>query len=89
MGDTLPKVATEISQSNSNFKMWDKGQMIVILSRTKFAKDTIFVGDKDDTLKALKRILIQKTQWTEYMEQVLDLVTINSTAAENQFDITR
>ena len=45
--------------------MWDKGQMIVISSRMKFAKDTIFVGDKDDTLEALKRILIQKTQWTD------------------------
>ena len=32
MGDTLSSMATEVSFTNSNFKMWDKGQMIVILS---------------------------------------------------------
>ena len=32
MGDTLPRMATEISVCNSNFKMWDKGQMIVVIS---------------------------------------------------------
>eukprot|EP00957_Ditylum_brightwellii_P044221 3355597-Ditylum_brightwellii.AAC.1 len=31
-GDTIISMANEISQSNANFKMWDKGQMIVILS---------------------------------------------------------
>ena len=58
--------------------MWDKGQMIVILSRTKLAKDTIFVGDKNDTLSALKHLLTRRTQWTDYMEEVLELITINS-----------
>ena len=38
MGDTLQIMATEISCSNRNYKMWDKGQMIVILSWTKLAK---------------------------------------------------
>jgi hypothetical protein len=78
MGDTLPSMATEISLScNSNFNMWDKGQMIVILSRTKYAKDTVFVGDKNDTLAALKNLLRRKTQWTDYdMEEVLQLITV-------------
>ena len=79
MGDTLSNMATEISLLNSNFNMWDKGQMIVILSRTKTAKDTIFVGDKNDTLAALKNLLTRKTQWTDFMEDVLDLITIKNT----------
>ena len=62
MGDTLPIMATEISRNNSNYKMWDKGQMVVILSRTKCAKNTIFVGDKNGTLSALKDLLTRKTQ---------------------------
>ena len=78
MGDTLCSMATEISLCNSNFNMWDKGQMIVILSRTKKAKDTIFVGDKNDTLAALKHLLLRKTQWTDYMEDVLQLITVGS-----------
>ena len=76
MGDTLPSMATEISLCNSNFNMWDKGQMIVILSRTKYAKYTIFVGDKNNTLAVLKNLLTRKTQWTDYMEEVLQLITI-------------
>jgi len=83
MGDTLHSMATEISKRNGNFKMWDKGQMIVILSRTKFAKNTIFVGDKNDTLGALTQLLTRKTQWTDYMEDILDLVTINSDINNN------
>ena len=82
-GDTLPSMATEISQNNGNFKMWDKGQMIVILSRTKYAKDTIFVGDKSDTLEALKNLLTRKTQWTDYMEEVLELITVNATSNQH------
>ena len=54
MGDTLQSMATEVSSSNDNFKMWDEGQIIVILSRTKHTKDAIFVGDKNDTITTLK-----------------------------------
>ena len=61
MGDTLQSMATEISHKNKNIKIWDKSQMIVILSRTKLAKDTIFVGDKNDTLSALKHLLTRRT----------------------------
>ena len=78
MGDTLNSMATEISRSDPNFKIWDKGQLVVLISRTTLARNTIFVGDKSDTLNALKEILIKRTQWTDYMENVLDLITINS-----------
>ena len=89
MGDTLQSMATEVSLSNGNFNMWDKGQMIVILSRSKYAKDTIFVGDKNDTIAALKALLTQKTQWTDYMEEVLSLTTINSDTSVGPNQIRR
>jgi hypothetical protein len=78
MGDTLLSMATEISNDDPDFRIWEKGQLVVLLSRTKEARNTIFVGNKNDTLKALKNMLLQKTQWTDYMEQVLDIVTINN-----------
>ena len=56
-GDTLNKMATSISMNNSNFELWDKGQLVVILSRTKHAKDSIFVGPKEETLSAFKQLL--------------------------------
>ena len=46
MGDTLPSVAVEVFIRNNNFKMWDKGQMAVMTSRTKKAKDIILLVTK-------------------------------------------
>ena len=64
-GYTLLSMATEISQNNGNFKMWYKGQIKVILSRTKCARDTINVGDENHTLLVLGTLLTRKTQWTD------------------------
>ena len=77
MGDTLMFIAIAISKYNTDFSLWDKGQLIVILSRTKRAKNTIFVGEKQDTLNALVELLLHRTQWTDYMEDVLSMVDIN------------
>ena len=76
-GQTLPEMATEISKNDPDFNIWDKGQLIVLLTRTKKAKDTIFVGNKQETLDALKPILLSRTQWSDYTEHVLSIVTIN------------
>ena len=83
MGDTLPSVAIEISQQNSNFKMWDKGQMVVVTSRTKLGKDTIFVGNKNDVLKSLKFLLTRRTQWTDLMDDILRVITVNYSSNSN------
>ena len=40
IGDTLSHMVTEISSTQSRYSLWDKGQFIVLLSRTKFAKKT-------------------------------------------------
>ena len=77
-GQTLPQMATEISKADPDFNIWDKGQLIVILTRTKKAKDTIFVGNKQDVLDALKCILLSRTQWSDLIDHVLGIVTINS-----------
>ena len=70
-------MATEITKSDPDFNIWDKGQLIVILTRTKKAKDTIFVGNKQETLDALKSILPSRIQWIDYIEHVLNVVTVN------------
>ena len=70
-------MATEISEADPNFNIWDKGQMIVLLTRTNRARDIIFVGCKHDTLAALKRLLLTRTKWLEYIYQVLNIITVN------------
>ena len=61
----LIRVAMQISDSDPNLKWWDKAQVIVALSRTKIGINTIFVGNKNDTIKALSRLIRQKNQYTE------------------------
>ena len=83
MGDTLCSLATEISESNSEFKLWDKAQAIVILFRTRTGKDLIFVGDTESTINALVSLIKATTQWTNYMEKVLDLLTGNQSDSDS------
>ena len=62
MGYYLINIAIKISRSNEDFKIWDKGQMMLILSCTKLAKNNISVGYKNNTLLSLKDLLTRKTQ---------------------------
>ena len=69
MGDTLAAVATYISLNDRNYTLWGKVQLLVIISRTRLAKDTIFVGDKEAILDVLVALFQCRTQWTNYMEK--------------------
>ena len=84
MGDTLSKVAIQISLDESSYKLWDKAQVIVAISRTKVGANTIFVGDKDSTINALVSLIQMKNQWTDYMESVLQIVSINTDSSERE-----
>ena len=77
MVDTLQSVATKTSLNNSKIKIWDKGQIIVITIWTKYAKYTIILGDKNNTIAALRSLPTRITQWADYMEDVLQLITID------------
>ena len=78
MDDNLISMTKESSKNNTQFKLWDKGQLVGILSKTQIGKHTSFVGDKNYTLTKLKEIFVGRTQWTGYMETLLDNITINS-----------
>ena len=52
MGDTLHKVAMEISNIDNCFKLWGKELVIVTLSQTKLGKITIVIGDKRGNINA-------------------------------------
>ena len=42
MGDTLPSVAISLSMDDNNYSMWDKGQLLVILSRKNYPRIPYF-----------------------------------------------
>ena len=73
MGDTVRSVALQIV--GNNYELWDKAQIIVALTRTKRGKDVIFVGNKNETIKSIISLVPKRNQWTDFIENVIDLVT--------------
>jgi predicted GIY-YIG superfamily endonuclease len=72
MGAELDKLVTAVSKQNKDYGLWEKEQVVVILSRTKRARDLIFVGDQNDTLDALCELIQINSQYSEYMAHLLD-----------------
>ena len=54
---------------DNNYSMWDKGQILEILSHTKLSKSTIFVGDKEITLNVLIHLLKNGQNWHNIWER--------------------
>ena len=57
-GDTFPLVATQITDSSKEFRLWQKEQLAVLVSRVSQCQDIIFVGDREETRRTLERILV-------------------------------
>ena len=75
IGDTLNKVAIQLTCTM--FELWDKAQIIVAVTRIKLGKNIIFVGDKNETIDSIIKLVQTQSQWTDFMENILSLVTIN------------
>ena len=77
-GDTLHRVATEVSYGNSLYKLWGKGQVVVLLSSTRLAIELIFVGDKRERIECLVSLIQVKTKFMDYMEKVMLLMSLTT-----------
>ena len=87
MGDTLNKVVTQVSMDDCQYMLWDKAQAIVLLSRTKVGSNIIFVGNSNDTVRALASLIKNTNQWMNYMEKILEMACLNTTPNETQMSI--
>ena len=54
MGDKYNRMAISVSDIEKLSSLWDRGKLIVILSRTRITKNTIFIGPKNETIRGLK-----------------------------------
>ena len=83
MGDTFSSITTTISASAPSYKLWGESQLVVTSSRTRKQQNTIFVGDKRDTIEGLVRSLTKKDQWIDYQEKVLELAIVKRDGSLN------
>ena len=51
--------------------------MVVLLSRNKECRFIIIVGNKQWAIERLWQVICTRTQWSEYIEHILEKITIN------------
>lgn len=74
-GATLPLgIAVEITRQ---YSPWEKGQIVVLLSRTTTSSQTIIVGDKNYAIQKMWELISVGNQWTTYSEHILKCITVN------------
>ena len=56
---------------------WAKEQVVVMLSRTHIASDTIIVGETKFAVDKIWNLITIQTQWTAYIDQLLDRLSVN------------
>ena len=55
VGQTFPEIGIQLS-NNSDFKIWERMQFTVEISRTRYLSNVWFVGDRSNVLKELQAV---------------------------------
>lgn len=74
LGDTCSKLATQISSGKSIYSLWERDQLLVIISRVSSLGDVLFVGSQHDTMQAITELLNQTNQWDERIDKIMSSV---------------
>lgn len=87
MGQDLPSIVTRVTSEDEDkdYALWTKEQVIVLLSRTHYARDITFVGDPFKTASALADCLQHVSQYTDYMTHIMKTMTSTGTNTTPNF----
>jgi predicted GIY-YIG superfamily endonuclease len=74
MGQDLGAIVTRVTSpiTDTTYSLWLPSQVVVLLSRTFYAKDIYFIGTLDETTDALIHALRIQSQFTEYMSRLIE-----------------
>ena len=86
MGSTVPVLVTEIGMSRDGC-LWEAAQVVVLLSRTHYAKDIYFVDNADIMAQVLFDCLKRGGQYSKYMLYLLDSLCRDSMEGNTPFII--
>ena len=76
MGDTYSCMAISVSDTEKLFLLWYRGQFIVILSRTRIMKNTIFVDPRNEKNIQLKLLLNKINRQCGYMKELMKITNV-------------
>ena len=71
MGQTLDKLVTSVGYLSA-YMLWEREQIVVLLSHTRFAIDIIFVGNPQETADFLAKVLLRRSQYTDFICHFLE-----------------
>ncbi len=67
-GDTVAAIVTKCT---ANDALWESGQVTVLLSRTRHARDMYFAGDNNATIQSLIQAMRTRNQFFDYLVHVV------------------
>ena len=77
-GDNVSLLATELSTKKRQYRLWQREQFAVLISRVHNCKDIIFVGDPEETKLAIQQIMSTSSDWDELIEHYLSELNVAS-----------
>ena len=75
-GDNVSVLATELSISKREYRLWQREQFAVLMSRVQRCGDIIFVGRVADIQAAIEDILKRSSKWDALIEHYLDELNV-------------
>ena len=62
IGDDVESIATQISDTSGGYMLWERNQLLVLMSRVRQLSDITFVGNRRDNLLAISNIVRRTTR---------------------------
>ena len=76
MGGDFGSVVSCVGDGNDNYRLWEKEQVEVLISRTHKLSDLTFVGaSPEDTARHLVQLLFKQSPYSLYMRHVVSFMT--------------
>jgi predicted GIY-YIG superfamily endonuclease len=79
MGNDYHKIAScVIDDGISGYRLWDKAQLLVLISRVHYLKNIIFIGNKEETAEKLLELVSLQPKYALYMDYIIKCLTQTS-----------
>ena len=75
-GETLPLLATQVTDASKEYRLWQKEQLAVLISRMS-RQDVIFVGSREEMRIAIMRILACSSKWDNIVNHYLSVLDVS------------
>ena len=87
LGDTFPKIVSKVSLNESSYKIWEKEQLLVLLSRVSKLEDITFIGTESDLLATLTAVIQKESCWSHFINSLLLTLASPTTTHTSTFNV--